>query len=209
MNDAGIEDKYKSQTGLDHQDETVVEDRTYDYRKQRQYPQRNEVAVGKSDNAGHYEAGKRNDSVLGAVSTRIGSVGKPGNDIKQGIYAKRNQYPESDIRDQWLAEILDAVIVDRKADLKQQTYDRYYENEFLKFKPYRSFQIPQRGIARRLAFHSIVPLQLIILSVPVLKYLIDSPTSVQVRRSLFPLQSDQHCFPPDPLFLPWDQSQTG
>ena len=134
-----------------------MEYRAYNERKKRQDPQRNEVTVGKRDNPRHYQSRKGDYPVLRAVGAGIGSVREPRHNIQKNIYTKRYQYPERNILLERLAEIIDYVVIDRKSDLNDQTNNSYYEKELLKFKPYRSLQIPHRGIASRLGVHSKTP----------------------------------------------------
>ena len=134
-----------------------MEDRTDRDCKKRKDPQRNEVTVCERDRSRHYQSRKGDYPVLGAVCARIGSVREPRNDIKQGIDAERDQDPECNILLKRLSEIIDNVVIDSNACLKDQTHDRHNEKQLLKFKPYRSLQIPHRGIASRLGVHIKTP----------------------------------------------------
>lgn len=134
-----------------------MEYRADNEREKRQDPKRNKVTVGKRDNTRHYQSRKGNYPVLRTVSAGIGSIRESRNNIEQNIYTERHQDPECNIFYKRLAEIIDYVVIDRKSGLKDQTNNSYYEKELLKFKPYRSLQIPHRGIASRLGVHSKTP----------------------------------------------------
>ena len=121
--------------------------------KKRKYPERDKVTVGKTYNAAHNTACKRHYPVLRCIGAGLRSVGEPRNQIKNAVYRKRYQDPELNIGIYRLAYIIRYVVIDEYRHFKRYTDDGHYEKGPLKFKPYGSLKIPERGIIDRLAVH--------------------------------------------------------
>ena len=121
--------------------------------EQRQYPQRYEVAVSQCDDSAHDQAGKGYDPVLCSIGACLRSVSEPCDYVKDTVYCEGNQYPELNVSVKGLSEIISQAVVNADTYFKGKTHKCSHENYLLKFKPYRSFQTPHRGIFGLLGVH--------------------------------------------------------
>ncbi len=74
MQYSAVKNEYYAKARLNKQNESVMEYRAEYDREKREYPERDKVAVGKSDDAAHNETCKRYYPVLRGIGTGLGSV---------------------------------------------------------------------------------------------------------------------------------------